>query len=106
MFRFLVLTSVVLAFGGVAEAQEKPFRFAGAACATPPVLHCPDKDCPSDRVIKQGRLRVRRQPADGRVVADVVRLEKGHTEGLEPLVTEELVLMMLSAKGGKLQQVR
>jgi hypothetical protein len=42
---------------------------------------------------------------DGRVVADVVRLEKGHTEGLEPAVTEELVKLMLSAKGGKLQQV-
>jgi hypothetical protein len=41
---------------------------------------------------------------DGRVVADVVRLEKGHTEGLEPRVTEELVKLMLSAKGGKLQQ--
>lgn len=43
---------------------------------------------------------------DGRVVADVVRLEKGHTEGLEPKVTEELIKMMLSAKGGKLQQLR
>jgi hypothetical protein len=43
---------------------------------------------------------------DGRVVADVVRLEKGHTEGLEPKVTEELVRLMLSAKGGKLQQTR
>jgi hypothetical protein len=41
---------------------------------------------------------------DGRVVADVVRLEKGHTEGLEPNVTEELVKLMVSAKGGKLQQ--
>jgi hypothetical protein len=41
---------------------------------------------------------------DGRVVADVVRLEKGHTEGLEPNVTEELVKLMLSARGGKLQQ--
>jgi hypothetical protein len=40
---------------------------------------------------------------DGRVVADVIRLEKGHTEGLEPAVTEELVKMMLVAKGGKLQ---
>ncbi|HSB08788.1 MAG TPA: alpha/beta hydrolase [Blastocatellia bacterium] len=39
----------------------------------------------------------------GRVVADVVRLEKGHTEGLEPKVTEELVKLMLSAKGGKMQ---
>jgi pimeloyl-ACP methyl ester carboxylesterase len=39
---------------------------------------------------------------DGRIVADVVRLEKGHTEGLEPNITEELVKLMLSAKGGKL----
>ena len=42
---------------------------------------------------------------DGRVVADVVRLEKGHTEGLEPRVTEELIKLMLSARGGKLQQI-
>lgn len=41
---------------------------------------------------------------DGRVVADVVRLEKGHTEGLEPKITEELIKLMLSAPGGKLQQ--
>ncbi len=43
---------------------------------------------------------------DGRVVADVVRLQKGHTEGLEPKVTEELIKLMLSAKGGKLQQMK
>jgi hypothetical protein len=43
---------------------------------------------------------------DGRVVADVVRVDKGHTEGLEPKVTEELVKLMLSAKGGKIQQSR
>ncbi|HEX2560490.1 alpha/beta hydrolase [Phenylobacterium sp.] len=36
---------------------------------------------------------------DGRVVADVVRIDKGHTEGLEPRVTEELVKLMLSADG-------
>jgi hypothetical protein len=41
---------------------------------------------------------------DGRVVADVVRLNKGHTEGLEPNITEELVKLMVSAKGGKIQQ--
>jgi pimeloyl-ACP methyl ester carboxylesterase len=41
---------------------------------------------------------------DGRVVADVVRLDKGHTEGLEPKITEELVKLMLSAPGGKLQK--
>jgi hypothetical protein len=34
---------------------------------------------------------------DGRVVADVVRLDKGHTEGLEPNVTEAIVRLMLSA---------
>ena len=41
---------------------------------------------------------------DGRVVADVVRIDKGHTEGLEPSVTEELAKLMVSAKGGKIQQ--
>ena len=39
---------------------------------------------------------------DGRIVADVVRLDKGHTEGLEPAVTEELVKLMVSAKGGRI----
>jgi len=39
---------------------------------------------------------------DKRIVADVVRLDKGHTEGLEPRITEELVKMMLSARGGKI----
>ena len=35
---------------------------------------------------------------DGRLVADVVRIGKGHTEGLEPRVTEQLVKLMISAK--------
>jgi hypothetical protein len=43
---------------------------------------------------------------DGRVVADLVRIDKGHTEGLEPNTTEKLVQLMLSAKGGKLQQAQ
>ncbi|HYE47090.1 MAG TPA: hypothetical protein VEA44_15115 [Caulobacter sp.] len=38
---------------------------------------------------------------DGRLVADVVRLDKGHTEGLEPRVTEALVQLMVAAPGGK-----
>jgi len=38
---------------------------------------------------------------DGRVIADVVRLDKGHTEGLEPKVTEALIKLMVSAPGGK-----
>ncbi|HEY0436856.1 MAG TPA: hypothetical protein VGC92_09460 [Phenylobacterium sp.] len=40
---------------------------------------------------------------DGRLVADVVRLDKGHTEGLEPRVTEAIVKLMTSAPGGKAQ---
>jgi len=36
-----------------------------------------------------------------KVVADVLRMDKGHTEGLEPKVTESLVAMMASAPGGK-----
>jgi hypothetical protein len=39
---------------------------------------------------------------DGRVIADVVRLDKGHTEGLEPKITEKLIEMMVAAPGGKL----
>ncbi|HUZ42924.1 MAG TPA: hypothetical protein VMU63_00855 [Acidimicrobiales bacterium] len=39
---------------------------------------------------------------DGRVVADVVRLDKGHTEGLEPKITQRLIELMVSAPGGKL----
>lgn len=35
---------------------------------------------------------------DGHVVADIVRVDKGHTEGLEPNVTEEIVKLMLSAR--------
>ena len=42
---------------------------------------------------------------DGRVVADVIRLGKGHTEGLEPKITEQLVQLMLAAPGGKLAQL-
>jgi hypothetical protein len=38
----------------------------------------------------------------GRIIADVVRLDKGHTEGYEPKITEELIKMMVAAPGGKL----
>ena len=40
---------------------------------------------------------------DGRVIADVVRLDKGHTEGIEPRVTEKLIELVVSAPGGKLR---
>jgi hypothetical protein len=42
---------------------------------------------------------------DGRLIADVVRLDKGHTEGLEPRITEKLVEMMVDAPGGKAQRL-
>lgn len=38
---------------------------------------------------------------DGRVVADVLRRGKGHTEGLEPDVTRSLIEMIAAAPGGK-----
>ncbi len=39
---------------------------------------------------------------DGRVVADIVRLDKGHTEGLEPRIMEHIVTLMMKAAGGKI----
>jgi len=50
------LSFVLLSLGASAGAQDTPFRFAGAPCVTPPPLHCPDKDCPSDRVINPGSV--------------------------------------------------
>jgi len=41
----------------------------------------------------------------GWVIADVVRLGKGHTEGLEPRITEELVKMIVGAPGGKTRSI-
>jgi hypothetical protein len=42
----------------------------------------------------------------GRIVADVLRLDKGHTEGLEPKVTEALIKMIVSAPGGKARNAK
>lgn len=54
---------------------------------------------------RSGRAQVFVYPNcnDGRVVADVVRLQKGHTEGLEPNVTETLVELALREPGGKIR---
>jgi hypothetical protein len=38
---------------------------------------------------------------DGRVIADVVRLDKGHTEGFEPKITEEIIKLLVQEPGGK-----
>src|ERR1700730_17500761 len=111
--RLLVTAGIAVAFASVAGAQQQFVSITGAPCATPPVLHCPEADCPGDRVINAGpvvEMKTRRtyflDCKDGRIVADVVRLEKGHTEGLEPGITEELVKLMLPANGGRLQEAR
>ena len=35
------------------------------------------------------------------MIADVVRIDKGHTEGLEPNITQALLEMIVAAPGGK-----
>jgi len=42
----------------------------------------------------------------GRLIGDVVRLDKGHTEGLEPKVTEALIELLVSAPGGKAKALK
>jgi len=39
-----------------------------------------------------------------RVIADIVRLDKGHTEGLEPSITRTLLELIVAAPGGKLRE--
>ncbi|MEO8315034.1 MAG: alpha/beta hydrolase [Pseudomonadota bacterium] len=48
-----------------------------------------------------GTAQVYRYPGcnSGRLVADIMRLNKGHTDGLEPKVTEAIVAMMVAAPG-------
>jgi hypothetical protein len=57
------------------------------------------------REARPGTAQVYEYPncAGGRIVADVLRMDKGHTEGLEPRVTEALVRMMAAAPGGKIR---
>ena len=53
---------------------------------------------------KSGRALVYQFPncKDGRVVADVVKLQKGHTEGYEPNITDKIIELAVKAKGGKI----
>jgi hypothetical protein len=53
---------------------------------------------------KSGRALVYQFPGckDGRVVADVVKIAKGHTEGYEPNVTDKIIGLAVSARGGKI----
>jgi poly(3-hydroxybutyrate) depolymerase len=50
----LTLVAAAMGCGGYAAAQDAAVQFSGAQCGKPPVMHCPDKDCPGDRVINQG----------------------------------------------------
>src|SRR5690349_17678149 len=52
--RLAAAAIVVAAFAGYAAAQQESAPFAGTPCMNPPFLHCPDKDCPGDRVINPG----------------------------------------------------
>ncbi len=56
------------------------------------------------RYPRSGRAEVYQYPncSDGRVVADVVKLMKGHTEGYEPNVTDKIMELATSAAGGKI----
>jgi pimeloyl-ACP methyl ester carboxylesterase len=58
------------------------------------------------RYPRSGRAKVYVFPhcKDGRVVADVVRLAKGHTEGYEPNITAKIIEIAVSAKGGKIAE--
>lgn len=56
------------------------------------------------RYPRSGRAKVFVFPhcRDGRVVADVVRIGKGHTEGYEPNITDAIIALAVSAQGGKI----
>lgn len=53
---------------------------------------------------RSGRAEVYQYPNcnDGRIVADVVKLMKGHTEGYEPNVTDIIMKLATTAAGGKI----
>ncbi len=57
------------------------------------------------RYPRSGRAQIFQFPncKDGRVVADVVKLGKGHTEGYEPNITSEIMRLATSARGGKIR---
>ena len=60
------------------------------------------------RLPRPGTAEVFEYPhcSGGRIVFDLVREGKGHTEGLEPHVTETLVKLMLSAKAKKTESAK
>ncbi len=57
------------------------------------------------RLPRGGITKVYEYPncGDGKVVADVIRIDKGHTEGLEPYAVEAIIRLMTEAGGGKIR---
>ena len=117
--RLLMMAGAVLASGGYAVAQDV-VQIAGAPCAAPPVMHCPDADCPSDRVVNQGpivEMKSRRTyfldyPCDLKRDEKVTFILSLHGAGSYgnwqrhyfPIVDDKDVKLMLSARGGKPQR--
>src|SRR5215213_1464741 len=54
--RLLATFGLLAALAGMANAQEKAVQLAGAPCPPLPFLHCPDRDCPPERVINPGTV--------------------------------------------------
>ena len=54
LVRLLAVAAAISALTVYANAQQQSVQIAGAPCVSPPWLHCPDKDCPVDRVINPG----------------------------------------------------
>ncbi|CAN5337948.1 hypothetical protein BH11PSE2_BH11PSE2_06340 [soil metagenome] len=50
----LALAAALSAVAATNSAQSKGRQLAGAACASPPALHCPDAGCPADLIANQG----------------------------------------------------
>ena len=86
-------------------------RVAQVADSRPGYVYDPTRQNPGSdawgHLPRPGTADVLQYPGckEGRVVADVIRAGKGHTEGLEPKITEQLVQLMVSAPGGKIQRL-
>ena len=93
------------------SAPARPSRRSGTAAGIQPIASADELAFPGvwesdeelDDFLADLSAARRSSLRDGRVVADVVRLDKGHTEGLEPRVTEELIKLMVAAPGGKVR---
>ena len=111
-----IFTSGQLEITGLPETSPWAEKYGcGARTRRPDVVDSPSRLCDRrrpgrgaswGRAARPGTAEVFVYPncQGGSVVADVVRMDKGHTEGLEPNVTETLVALMASAPGGKVRR--